>query len=228
MHTEPNDDGYWIPLADLMTGMMLIFLLISIALILKMRHVTDSYQKVKSQIYSKLYSEFKNDLPKWGASLSKDDLSIRFNEPSILFATGQSGLKPQFKDILAKFFPRYIKILSEGNYKELSEIRIEGYTSSMWSSSVSADEKYFLNMDLSQQRTRQVLEYIYNLPNTDNIPKNMYKNFIKNYVTANGLSSSHLIYNKNGKENIKASQRVEFKIDLKADQQINQLYRTKI
>lgn len=226
MDKENHSDDYWIPLADLMTGMMLIFLLLSLALILKIRNVVDSYANVKLKIYNDLYNEFKNDLPKWNASLNKEDLSIKFNEPSILFTTGKVDLKPQFKDILTNFFPRYIKRLSEDNYKDISEIRIEGYTSSMWSASKSIDQKYFLNMDLSQKRTRQVLEYVYNLP-LDINRKNAYQEFIRNYVTANGLSSSHLVYNKNGTENMEASQRVEFKIDLKADQKLNQIYRTK-
>jgi outer membrane protein OmpA-like peptidoglycan-associated protein len=52
-----------------------------------------------------------------------------------------------------------------------------------------------------------------------------YRRFIRDYVTANGLSSSHLIYNKDGTENIEASQRVEFKIDLNADQKLKQIYK---
>jgi outer membrane protein OmpA-like peptidoglycan-associated protein len=223
MDKDVHNDDYWIPFADLMTGMMLIFLLLSIALIVKIRHVSDSYVNVKLKIYNDLYKEFKNDLPTWNASLSKDDLTIKFNEPSILFTTGKANLKPRFENILSDFFPRYIrKLQSDGSYKSnIREIRIDGYTSSVWGASTSIDE----NMDLSQQRTRQVLEYVYNLEGASISYNIAYRRFIRDYVTANGLSSSHLIYNKDGTENIEASQRVEFKIDLNADQKLKQIYK---
>jgi outer membrane protein OmpA-like peptidoglycan-associated protein len=205
MDKEHQSEDYWIPLADLMTGMMLIFLLLATALILQIRHVADSYANIKLHIYNDLYNEFKRDLPKWNASINKDDLSIKFNEPSILFTTGKADLKPRFKTILSDFFPRYLHQLYGDNYKEyINGIRIDGYTSSVWGTSTSIDQNYFLNMDLSQQRTRQVLEYVYNLNNLNTIKKDAYQSFIRNYVTANGLSSSHLIYNKNGTEDVKA------------------------
>ena len=70
-------------------------------------------------------------------------------------------------------------------------------------------------MELSQDRTRKVLEYI-----LSQIKDEQLLHWTKSKLTANGLSSSHLIYNPNQTENKERSRRVEFKIKTNADQQI--------
>lgn len=219
MWNRHNDDDVWIPLADLMTCMMLVFLLISVALIIKMRIVANSYRSQKSELYKDLYQEFKEDLPKWHASIDRDSLSIKFEDQNLLFDSGKAELKPKFVSILGNFFPRYIRILQKPKYRQsLSEIKIEGHTSSMWQGVKDKSEAYFLNMELSQMRTLATLEEVYNLKDSEH-----YHNFIKHYVTANGLSSSHPLYNQDGSENVKLSQRVEFKVELNAEQVLEKI-----
>ena len=73
-------------------------------------------------------------------------------------------------------------------------------------------------MELSQDRTRNVLNYL--LLNT-NIKR--YKKWSQYLITANGLSSSKVII-KNGKEDIYESQRVDFRVVANtADQLIQSL-----
>ena len=174
-----------------------------------------------SHLYDELNAEFEQDLIKWGAELDKD-LTIRFKEPDVLFDTGKDGLKPKFIEILNNFFPRYIKILSSGKYKQsIEEVRIEGHTSSMWSVGTPANTAYFLNMELSQARTRSVLQYVLLLPRI-----NGQQQWLKEHLTANGLSSSKLIYDANGKENKEGSQRVEFRVRTNADARISEILKT--
>lgn len=220
---DTENEDYWIPLADIMTGLMLIFLLVAISYMIEV-HKEEALLREKllsrssvlmnnfslnQAIYKDLIHEFTNDLPVWSASLESQDLTIRFNAPDVLFATGDAKLKPQFMHILADFFPRYLKIIKPYN-QHIAEVRIDGYTSSSWSASVSQDDAYFLNMQLSHQRTMSVLHYLYNL--TDDQITHQY---IQDHFTANGLASSHLIFNADGSENSLKSQRVEFKILLK-------------
>lgn len=75
-------------------------------------------------------------------------------------------------------------------------------------------------MNLSQARTRSVLQYILNMPTirTD-------KQWLMKYLTANGLSSSRPILDHNGKENSKRSRRVEFRIVTNAEGQIDEILR---
>ena len=179
------------------------------------------YNEMRSELYEELKIEFKPDLVKWGAELYPD-LTIRFKEPDVLFDTGKDGLKPRFMSILDDFFPRYIKILSSDKYKQsIEEVRIEGHTSSIWSEGMPENKAYFLNMELSQARTRSVLQYVLLLPRISG-----QQDWLKRHLTANGLSSSKLVYNSNGSENIEGSQRVEFKVRTNADERISEILKS--
>ena len=223
-----NDDGeHWLSIGDLMSGLMMVFLLISIVFMLnaeaekqKITEIAVVYQTLKKELYDELSREFKKDFPKWKAEL-KEDLTIRFKEPTVLFNTGQSDLKIDFKRILKDFFPRYIKIINSNKYRDsIKEIRIEGHTSSFWNKDTPESTAYFSNMKLSQERTRKTLIFLLQLPEPivfNNI------NWIRKHVTANGLSSSKLIYQKNGIEDYKRSQRVEFRIISNAEEKITEI-----
>lgn len=220
------DEEHWIPLSDLMTGLMFLFLLISLVYMVeierqqsKPKDVLTTYAQTRAQLYGDLAGEFDADLPKWGAVFDKNTLSIRFYARDVLFAAGSADLKPRFKAILDEFFPRYIRILSEPKYRDIiSEVRIEGYTSSLWRPGASVDESYIGNMALSQDRTRSVLSYVLGVPAVQ--PQ---KDWLMQVLTANGLSSSHLIRRANGIEDPDASQRVEFRVRTNADEQVRKL-----
>ena len=88
------------------------------------------------------------------------------NEPEILFERGKDHLKPLFQNILDNFYPRYIRILSQYKFRiNISEIRIEGHTSSEWNFNSTDHEAYINNMALSQRRTAGVLNYVLHLNN---------------------------------------------------------------
>ena len=73
--------------------------------------VVTEWQQLEEDIYHALESEFGKDLEKWNAEIEKDTLTVRFLAPEILFESGSDLLKPQFKDILSDFMPRYIVLL---------------------------------------------------------------------------------------------------------------------
>lgn len=220
MFTRNNtsDESHWIPLADLMTGMMMMFLLIATLYMLKISQVASEYRSTKDELGKELCAEFYPDLENWGAECDPSSLVIRFKSPDVLFDTGQAQLKPRFTSILNNFFPRYIKILTQEKYKtSIEEIRIEGHTSSFWSAGVNDNQAYFLNMELSQARTRSVLQYLISLPTISDTK------WVRDNLTANGLSSSKPILNAQGQENFQASQRVEFRIKTNAEQHIDEM-----
>lgn len=212
-HTEDNE-SHWISLSDMMTGLMMIFLLVSIGFMVnanaQRKYVTDivtTYHDVKVSLYDDLNKEFSRDLKTWGGELEPKTLTIRFNNPEVLFESGKSTLKPNFKSILSTFVPRYVRIMTEDKYRaNVQEVRIEGHTSSEWHGDMVGDEAYLRNMDLSQQRTRSVLAYILSL---DSVKSQ--NEWLKEHVTANGLSSSKLVV-KQGVEDKNASRRVEFRL----------------
>lgn len=223
-----QQEAQWISLSDLMTGLMMLFLLIAVSFMLKVeadaakaRDVAKVYDATRSELYEDLKEEFKNDLEKWGAELDKKNLSIRFEEPEVLFKQGDPDLQPKFQEILKDFFPRYLKIVaSERYHNSIEEIRIEGHTSSVWNTATNQKDAYFLNMELSQARTRSALRFVMSLPSVGDEEM-----WLRQKMTANGLSSSKLILN-DGKEDQQKSQRVEFRIRTDADRKIESILGT--
>ena len=216
---KSQSEDQWLSVSDLMAGLMMVFLFISIALMREsmiekdnMKNIAITYQNTQGAIYTALSDEFKDDLKRWDAVIDKDTLTFTFKSPNTLFDNDKSKLKVKYKEILADFFPRYLAIILKFE-NSINEIRIEGHTSSIGT--------YFYNMNLSQDRTRSVLEYIYNL---DNIKSS--QNWIKKHISAVGLSSSKLIL-KNGKEDEDASRRVGFRIITNSELQIRKILEMK-
>ena len=217
-----GDSGeHWMSVSDLMAGLMMVFLFISVALMRdavverdKIKEVAETYQKTQQAIYISLLEEFAKDLDKWGAEIDRDTLSVNFIAPDVLFANGKSNLTQQFQNILDDFFPRYLEVLEQ--YKSIiQEIKIEGHTSSRWSSESSDYEAYFNNMSLSQSRTRAVLGYVMQL---DKVRIEHY-GWVKNNVAAVGYSSSKAVV-KEGIEDEEGSRRVSFRVITNAEEQI--------
>lgn len=214
---DGNDDEQWLPVSDLMSGLMILFLFIAISLILQVRQTAEKYKDTQQAIYQALMQEFEKDLNHMGASIDEKTLTFIFNSPDILFETGQSTIKPSYAQTLNNFFPRYIKVIDK--YKDhIQEIRIEGHTSSEWAMGVSADVAYFENMRLSQDRTRAVLYHVYNIPQIS-----QYRPWIKENLAAVGLSSAKTIKDNQGTENKSQSKRVTFRIITNADEKLGQI-----
>jgi outer membrane protein OmpA-like peptidoglycan-associated protein len=182
-------DNYWIPLSDLMTVLMVIFLFISISYMLDVRNkqaerdkIFEDFKNTKLDLLKELQTEFKDDFrkDKWNAVLDTADLSIKFVNEKVLFDFQESSLKPEFQAVLTNFFPRYLKILLKPQYKDkISEVRIEGHTD------IKGD--YIYNLELSQDRTRNVLKYLLDLSCCTALNSEE-KSKLRFWLTANGLS----------------------------------------
>ena len=218
-------------ISDLMSGLMIIFLFISVAFMSKVadenisikkqqetvENILETYEDTKVNIYNDLYFEFEDDMKKWNMEIDEDG-TIRFKEPDVYFEKGESELKDEFKEILDEFFPRYIELVYKNHKDNIKEIRIEGHTSSEWEDSASKKDSYFGNMELSQDRTRNVLQYVMNM---NEIEK--YEDWLIDNITANGMSYSKRIINENNTENKEASRRVEFKVITNSEETINEV-----
>ena len=225
---QEEENPFSLSIGDAMAALLLVFILILSAILLELEEtkekqniVITEYKNLKQEIYKELYKEFKDDLNVWGADLDSVSLSFKFNEPDVLFASNSSVLKPEFQRILNDFFPRYVRILRKEQFiKNIEEIRIEGHTSSEWFYTTTEDFAYIENMRLSQDRTRTTLDFVLSqLENSET------KNWAKSLITANGLSSSQLVLNKDNSENKEASRRVEFRVRTDAEQRIDDLLR---
>ena len=228
-----DENPFSLSLGDLMAGLLLIFVLLLSFVMLdlmekekrdneinkRLLEIFTDYVKLREKLYKDLENEFEQDLQRWNAVLDREKLSVRFREPNVLFQQGEAVVQSAFKEILDDFFPRYIRILQHTDYvNEIAEIRIEGHTSSEWSDIVSQQDAYILNMELSQDRTRSVLQYVLQIPTISNN-----RDWIQHHLTANGLSSSKLIAHLDGTQNREESRRVEFRVRTNAEKQLEKI-----
>ena len=236
---EQETEEHWVSISDVMAGLMVIFLFISISYMLNVRlkaneiivykneveELLDAYKNLQAALSEELRAEFEGDIARrtqfrnvWRGHLDMKTLSIRFKKP---FAQGDATVPNAFKNVLLNFFPRYIAILTRPEYKEsIAEIRIEGHTSSEWFHRVGIDMAYIHNMKLSQDRARNVLQYVLEIRRPE-ITQN--REWIKKNLTANGLSSSKLIFDSDGNQNREESRRVEFRVVTKSEKLIKEL-----
>jgi outer membrane protein OmpA-like peptidoglycan-associated protein len=220
MSAPKQKDNYWIPLSDLMTVLMVIFLFISISYMIDVRNkqqesnkLFTDFEQTKIELLKELQTEFKDDFKKdkWDAVIDSADLSIKFVNERVLFDKNQSVLKAEFENLLANFFPRYLSIILKPEYRDkIAEVRIEGHT--------DIEGDYIYNVELSQNRTRNVLKFLFNTQYYGNLNFEQ-KNRLKFWLTANGLSFGRTL-DQNGQltavsnlqpDNDKC-RRVEFKI----------------
>jgi len=205
-----------------MVGLMMVFMLVSVVFMInveterdKIRDVAILYDQLRTQLYRDLQEEFADDMPRWGAELD-EDLAFRFNNSDVLFDRGEAELKPEFRAILNDFFPRYVRIITQPEYRDdILEVRIEGHTSSGWFGARNEDDAYIRNMDLSQERTRSTLAYVLGL---NDVHRD--KEWLKRHLTANGLSSAKVVRNASGDEVGERSRRVEFRVRTDAEGRI--------
>lgn len=219
-------ENYWISLSDIMTGLMVIFMFIAISYVSQIKQkqkqrdqIVEDYNQIMIDLYNDLKEEFDKDFAenKWNAVLD-EDLSIRFLNERVLFAYNSDKITPEFKKILDDFYPRYMSILLNEKYlKNIAEIRIEGHSDSRG--------EYMYNVNLSQRRTAQVLNYIlYNGKRPIDKYSNEEKELIRFWLTANGFSYGRTVdgngdftLTSGNPEDQDKSRRVEFRIITKTE-----------
>ena len=228
-------ESFWIPYADLMTVLMVIFLFISLAymgLIENKQKEKDEifkeYKQTKKTIYKELDSTFKMNFKVWNVSIDSNDLSIKFNNPQVLFAQGSDIVNSDFQKILTIFFPKYLNVVLKEKYRDkISEIRIEGHTDTKPTG--ETNDAYIDNIILSQKRSMQVLKFIRQLTTFNNLDEKK-KLQLQYWLTANGLSYGRTLDDKNkltyfskNKINENYSRRVEFRIVTTSEKLVDEI-----
>lgn len=199
---------------------MMIFMLITVTFMLRVEQTTTlvvkEYEETKSDLAQALQKEFSNNLKQWNAEIL-GDMTIRFDDPDVLFDTGSAVVKPAFKEILNDFIPRYIKLITSQKYSHsIKEIRIEGHTSKKWAANTDEKTAFIKNMRLSQERAQSMLEYILSLSTLT-----PYEKWMREYLTSSGFSSSKPIFDAHHAVDDERSQRVEFVIVTNAESKLD-------
>lgn len=88
-----ESESQWVSISDLMSVLMMIFLFIAISYMLnvikekdKIKEIAVTYNKLQTELYDDLMTEFKSDLDNWNAEIDKQTLSVKFEAPEVLFA----------------------------------------------------------------------------------------------------------------------------------------------
>lgn len=211
---KPN---VWMSVSDLMTGLMVIFLFITVSYMSQMRknqRVLDDYVETKNQLHDTLSSRFQGDT----TIMIGKDLSMKFTQATTLFETAKADIRPEFQQILDNILPRYFDILLNSDFRDkIVEVRVEGHTDDVPFPQKNEDP-YIANIMLSQERALEIVKYIRSMSYYNNLTKED-QDQLQFWLTANGLSFGKAI-DKNGeytfiskyKIDRAKSRRVEFRI----------------
>ncbi|MGL4910981.1 MAG: OmpA family protein [Romboutsia sp.] len=129
---------------------------------------------------------------------------ITFGEKT-MFEIDSSELKPEAKEMLKIFIPKYVETIYRDYGDNISKIVIKGHTDDVGS--------YLYNLDLSQRRAFSVAEFIVG----DEIGDYKYKEKVLKDIEAIGRSEAELIMNSDESVNRDASRRVEMKYEINID-----------
>lgn len=183
---------------------------------IKLRRIFEDMYKVKEQAVVELKNKFVDD----DKIEVLDDGTVRFfidDTNNQLFAVGDDKLKPAGQKEIKDFIRRYISILFSPRYiNYIDKIVIEGHTDSRGRRGALERENYLYNLRLSQLRAYSVAEFIHRsvMLSDDESKNSMYKELLREKLTASGRSYIDLMMDQSGKENTLLSRRVEFKFHL--------------
>ena len=203
----------WMAVSDLMTGLMVVFLFVSIAYLYqiqqqdeKKKHDFSEYVDTKTKLQEKFKEKFEDKKDELTILSENNDVTLRFSKAETLFPRNESRLTPHFEKILDEVIPDYMDVLLESDLsKHIREIRIEGHTDDSPFGPTDADP-YLSNLKLSQDRSREVVKYIRKVC----MGHYMYMDYekIEAWLTAVGYSYTFAL-DKNGEYISKSKERID-------------------
>lgn len=236
---DEEETSYWLSYSDMMAALLLIFILI---ISFTMLQSQSQYEEKESELLAQqeLVEQQQEQLEEQQEQLDKligirkeliealkeefdgTDLSVTVDsktgsialDSSILFDSGKYDLKATGEELLKKFLPKYINVLTHKEFSDyVSEIIVEGHTDS--------EGDYLYNLELSQKRALSVSAFCLDVNKSVLSEKKIAQ--VRQMITANGKSYSSPVLDSNGKEDRNASRRVEFLFRLKDEDMINQM-----
>jgi chemotaxis protein MotB len=213
--TQESEENFWPTFTDLLSVIILVIMLVLVSYIIVAQISTQKTQEVQQMINTRIdeiigfREKIARDL---NQQFADSHLAVNLDEATgaitfsgeVLFETDSDRIKPEFKGMLREFIPKYVEVLLDDQHREnISQIIVEGHTDDQGS--------YLYNLDLSQRRALNVVQYIL----SEESPDFKYKDILRSFLTANGKSESNLIRNKDGSVNRAKSRRVEIKFSIK-------------
>ena len=196
INREFEKTSFWPTFTDLLCTVLMVVILI---LFSSESLVSSVEQDLSKNIYNSVTDVFKDsDIP---IEVDQTTGKIVFGENS-LFDVDSDELKPEAKEILKVFIPKYVETIYENYEQHISRIVITGHTDDVGD--------YLYNLDLSQRRALSVAKYIVG----EEIGDYKYKEDVKQYIEAIGRSEAELIKNNDGSVDRESSRRVEINYEI--------------
>lgn len=150
---DEGEKPFWISFADLMTALMVLFLLVmSVALLAVTKTVSETERRkaVREEEISQLLTRLEDVAAQHpGMTINREKNVIDFGD-RVRFETGSSQLTAEQAKYLRAFLPTVLELAEEQPGKKwLKRIVVEGF----------ADQRgdYLMNLNLSLQRSQRVL-----------------------------------------------------------------------
>lgn len=192
MNNSSREASNWMSLSDMMTGLMIVFLFLAIAFMKQQNNQTKKFKEY-ADLQNELYEELQKKLKDIEEVEVKPDLSIVISESDFTFKSARSTLKSEFKIMLNNFYSKYLEVLLKDKYRDfIKEVRIEGHTDPERYKKGESKIPFISNVELSQDRARHVLEYLWNTPEFKSVNQKDRKT-LEFWFTANGLSYGRMV-----------------------------------
>jgi len=208
---KSSDGNLSSSLTDLMTSLMVIFVLLLVA---TLNNMSVEGENTRNDILKDVRSALKSDLAveKIEAKEDKEDpLGIIIIVPENLFGfeTGKSDVPLGGVKFLQKFVPILVSLACDKYKDKINSIVVEGHADSRGS-----DE---LNLRLSQERAMSVAQKILETPELQNESRK--KRFLK-LLSANGRGKWEPFLDEYNNEDQERSRRVVFKVKIRSSEQM--------
>lgn len=199
INREFEKSSFWPTFTDMISTVLMVVML----MLFSSESIAGSVEKeLAKNVGTSVEETLKaNGIP---VDVDKTTGQITFGEKT-MFDVDESELKPEAKEMLKIFIPKYIETIYKDYGDNISKIVIKGHTDDIGS--------YLYNLDLSQKRAFSVAKFIV----SDEIGDYKYKDKVMKDIEAIGRSEAELVKNKDGSVNKDASRRVEIKYEIKVN-----------
>ena len=204
---DEGEKPFWISFSDLMTALMVLFLVVMVISLLsvtqELRNIQEE-EKERSRAIDRIMSGLSEAaIPYKDIVVSRDRLTIDFGQKA-LFARGKFGFSPEGADILRSFVPEILKAADgQDGQKWFKQVVIEGFT--------DTDGSYLYNLDLSLHRAESVVcALMEQTPAQGHAMSEEGKRKVRELFLVGGFSFN------SAKETMEESRRVELRLDFRA------------
>lgn len=199
VNKEEEQSNFWPTFTDLLATILMVVIMV---LISSESMVGGVEQGIASNVNNSVKQTLKeNGIP---IEIDKESGEVTFGETA-LFDTDSDQLKPEAKEILNIFVPKYAETIYKDYGDYISKIIVEGHTDDVGT--------YIYNLDLSQRRAFSVVNYIVG----EEIGEYKYKDKLTEDIIAVGRSKAEPIKNNDNSINRDKSRRVEIKYEVNVD-----------